>query len=140
MRVSWPKQSADMLAIDTNLVIRYLTNDHPKQSPRARALIDGQSVFVAVTVMLEVEWVLRSTYDYRPAEVARAMRAFAGLPTVTVEDGAVVARALDLAENGMDFADALHLGKAAHCDGMVSFDRKFVKAAKAAGYDTVRDA
>lgn len=129
-----------MLAIDTNLVVRYLTNDHPKQSPRARALIDGQSVFVAVTVMLEVEWVLRSTYDYRPAEVARAMRAFAGLPTVTVEDGAVVARALDLAENGMDFADALHLGKAAHCDGMVSFDRKFVKAAKAAGYDTVRDA
>lgn len=55
MRVSWPKQSADMLAIDTNLVIRYLTNDHPKQSPRARALIDGEAVFVAVTVMLEVE-------------------------------------------------------------------------------------
>ncbi|SOC46803.1 predicted nucleic-acid-binding protein [Rhizobium subbaraonis] len=140
MRVSWPKQSADMLAIDTNLVIRYLTNDHPKQSPRARALIDGEAVFVAVTVMLEVEWVLRSTYEYRPADVARAMRSFAGLPTVTVEDGAVVATALDLAERGMDFADALHLGKAAHCSGMASFDRKFVKAAKAAGYNTVREA
>ncbi|MCA0342005.1 MULTISPECIES: type II toxin-antitoxin system VapC family toxin [Hyphomicrobiales] len=129
-----------MLAIDTNLVIRYLTNDHPKQSPRARALIDGEAVFVAVTVMLEVEWVLRSTYEYRPADVARAMRSFAGLPTVTVEDGAVVATALDLAERGMDFADALHLGKAAHCSGMASFDRKFVKAAKAAGYNTVREA
>ncbi len=140
MRVSWPKQSADMLAIDTNLVIRYLTNDHPKQSPRARALIDGEAVFVAVTVMLEVEWVLRSTYEYRPADVAHAMRSFAGLPTVTVEDGAVVATALDLAERGMDFADALHLGKAAHCSGMASFDRKFVKAAKAAGYNTVREA
>lgn len=140
MRVSWPKQSADMLAIDTNLVIRYLTNDHPKQSPRARALIDGEAVFVAVTVMLEVEWVLRSTYEYRPADVAHAIRSFAGLPTVTVEDGAVVATALDLAERGMDFADALHLGKAAHCSGMASFDRKFVKAAKAAGYNTVREA
>ena len=140
MRVSWLKQSADMLAIDTNLVIRYLTNDHPKQSPRARALIDGEAVFVAVTVMLEVEWVLRSTYEYRPADVAHAMRSFAGLPTVTVEDGAVVATALDLAERGMDFADALHLGKAAHCSGMASFDRKFVKAAKAAGYNTVREA
>ncbi|WP_353391914.1 type II toxin-antitoxin system VapC family toxin [Brucella sp. NBRC 14130] len=129
-----------MLAIDTNLVIRYLTNDYPKQSPRARALIDGEAVFVAVTVMLEVEWVLRSTYEYRPADVARAMRSFAGLPTVTVEDGAVVATALDLAERGMDFADALHLGKAAHCSGMASFDRKFVKAAKAAGYNTVREA
>jgi len=129
-----------MLAIDTNIVVRYLTNDHPEQSPRARALVDGEAVFVAVTVMLEVEWVLRSTYEYRRADVARAMRAFAGLPTVTVEDGAVVARALDLAESGMDFADALHLGKASHCEGMASFDRKFVRAAKAAGYDTAREA
>ena len=37
-----------MLAIDTNLVVRYLTNDHPKQSPRARTLIDGEAVFVSV--------------------------------------------------------------------------------------------
>lgn len=140
MQACWRKRSGDMLAIDTNLVVRYLTNDHPKQSPRARTLIDGEAVFVSVTVMLEVEWVLCSTYEYRPADVARAIRSFAGLPTVTVEDGAVVAAALDLAERGMDFADALHLGKAAHCEGMASFDRKFVKAAKAAGYDNVREA
>lgn len=129
-----------MLAIDTNIVVRYLTNDHPDQSQRARTLIDGQAVFVPVTVMLEVEWVLRGAYGYRPAEIACAMRAFAGLPTVTVEDAAIVAAALDHSENGMDFADALHLGKATHCEGMASFDRKFVKAAKAAGYDGVREA
>jgi len=129
-----------MLAIDTNIVVRYLTNDHPEQSPRARKLVDGQAVFVAVTVILEIEWVLRSTYGYRPVDIARAMRSFAGLPTVTVEDGAIVATALDQAEQGMDFADALHLGKASHCEGMASFDRKFVKAAKLAGYDAVREA
>ena len=129
-----------MLAIDTNLIVRYLTGDHPKQSPRARALIDGQAVFAAVTVMLETEWVLRSAYGYRSADVARALRAFAGLPTVTIEDGPVIATALDLAENGMDFADALHLCKSAHCDGLVTFDQKFVKAAKAAGYAAVRQA
>jgi len=129
-----------MLAIDTNLIVRYLTGDHPKQSPRARELVDGQPVFVAVTVMLEVEWVLRSTYDYRPADVARALRSFAGLPTVSVEDGAAVAAALDLAENGMDFADALHLGRSGHCEGFATFDRKFVKVAHAAGYDGVREA
>ncbi len=129
-----------MFAIDTNLIVRYLTGDHPKQSPRARALIDGQPVFAAITVILETEWVLRSTYGYRPKEVASALRAFAGLPTVTVEDGAIVAAALDLAEKGMDFADALHLGKAAHCEGMATFDRKFVKAAKAAGFAGVREA
>jgi len=129
-----------MLAIDTNLIVRYLTGDHPQQSLRARQLIDGQSVFAAVTIILEVECVLRSAYEYRPADVVRALRGFAGLPTVTIEDGIVVAAALDLAENGMDFADALHLGKSARCEGFATFDRKLIKAAKAAGLDGVRDA
>lgn len=129
-----------MLAVDTNLIVRYLTGDHPKQSPRARTLIDGEPVFVSVTVILETEWVLRSTYEHRPADVARALRAFAGLPTVTVEDGAMVAIALDLTEKGMDFADALHLAKSMHCTGFATFDRKFVKAAKAAGYESVHEA
>jgi len=140
MRVCSPRQGVGMLAIDTNLIVRYLTGDHPKQSARARAFIDGQTVFVAVTVILETEWVLRSAYGYRPADVARALRAFAGLPTVTVEDGALVSTALDLAEKGMDFADALHFGRSSHCEGFVTFDRKFVKAAKAAGYPSVREA
>jgi predicted nucleic-acid-binding protein len=128
-----------MLAIDTNLIVRYLTGDHPRQSASARALIDGQPVFASITVMLEVEWVLRSAYGYRRPDVARALRAFAGLPTVTVEDDAVVATALDLAEKGMDFADTLHLGKSAHCSGFASFDSKLVKAAKAAGYHGARE-
>lgn len=106
-----------MLAIDTNLIVRYLTRDHAKQSARARALIDGEPVFVAITIVLEVEWVLRSAYAYQAADVARALRVFAGLPTVTVEDGAMVAAALDLAEKGMDFADALHLTRTGHCKG-----------------------
>lgn len=129
-----------MPAIDTNLIVRYLTGDHAQQSARARALIDGESVFVAITVLLEVEWVLRSAYAYQAADVARALRVFAGLPTVTVEDGAMVAAALDLAEKGMDFADALHLTRTGHCEGFVTFDRKLVKAAKAAGYQGMRDA
>jgi predicted nucleic acid-binding protein len=129
-----------MLAIDTNVIVRYLTGDHPKQSARARILIDGQPVFVAVTVMLETEWVLRSAYGYTPAAVSKALKAFAGLPTVTVEDEAVIAAGLDLAEKGMDFADALHLGKSVHCEGLASFDRKFVKVARAAGYDNVQEA
>ncbi|NTG49540.1 type II toxin-antitoxin system VapC family toxin [Agrobacterium rhizogenes] len=129
-----------MIAIDTNLIVRYLTGDHPEQSPRARRIVDGQAIFVAATVVLEVEWVLRSTYGYRPTDVARALRAFGGLPTVTVEDAALVAAALELAEKGMDFADALHLGRSAHCEGFVTFDRKLVKVAKAAGYESVREA
>ncbi|WP_441234834.1 type II toxin-antitoxin system VapC family toxin [Bradyrhizobium sp. 930_D9_N1_4] len=129
-----------MLAIDTNLIVRYLTGDHVKQSARARALIDGEKVFAAVTVLLEVEWVLRSAYAYPAADVVRALRGFAGLPTVTVEDGAMVAAALDLAATGMDFADALHLTRSGHCEAFVTFDRKLVRAAKAAGHEGVREA
>ena len=129
-----------MIAIDTNLVVRYLTGDHPEQSVRARALVDGNPVFVSLTVVLEVEWVLRSAYGFRPTDVTRALRAFAGLPTVTIAEAPLVAAALDLADKGMDFADALHLGQSAHCESFVTFDRKFVKLAEAAGYADVREA
>ncbi|WP_413875936.1 type II toxin-antitoxin system VapC family toxin [Albidovulum sp.] len=129
-----------MIAIDTNIVVRYLTGDHPEQSPRAQALVNGQPVFIPATVAIEAEWVLRSAYGYKPAEVAKALRAFGGLPTVTIEDAGIVAEALDRAEQGMDFADALHLGKSSHCDGFASFDRRFVKAAHAAGNVSVQEA
>jgi len=129
-----------MLAIDTNVVVRYLTNDHPEQSARAKRLIDGEQVFAAVTVILETEWVLRSAYGYDQADIVRALRKFGGLPTVEIEDAPVVASALDLVEAGVDFADALHLGKSTHCTGLATFDRNFVKAAKAAGSEGVREA
>ncbi|MFA5123258.1 type II toxin-antitoxin system VapC family toxin [Zavarzinia sp.] len=127
-----------MLAIDANIVVRYLTGDHPQQSATARALIDGEDVFVGVTVLLESDWVLRSAYGFAAVDVARALRAFAGLPRVTVEAPASVALALDRTERGMDFADALHLGLAVHCDGFATFDRRLAATARAAGDTKVR--
>jgi predicted nucleic acid-binding protein len=118
-----------MLAIDTNLVVRYLTADHPEQSPKAKLLIDSQEVFVCTTVLLETEWVLRSVYGFTPAEVAKALSAFAGLPSVTLEDAALTAQAVGWIAGGMDFADALHLAKAHGCDAFVTFDRRFARAA-----------
>ena len=129
-----------MLAIDTNVIVRYLTDDHPEQAPRARAIIDGAPVFVPVTVVLETEWVLRSAYDYDRTDVVHALQAFGGLPTVSIEDADKVAMALDLATLGMDFADALHLGRSSHCDGFVTFDRRLTKTAADAGHTAVRDA
>jgi predicted nucleic acid-binding protein len=119
-----------MLAIDTNIVVRYLTADHPEQSPKAKALIDSKEVFVCTTVLLESEWVLRSVYGFSAVEVAKALGAFAGLPSVNLEDAALTAKALDWAARGMDFADALHLAKAQGCNALVSFDRRFAKVAK----------
>jgi len=122
-----------MLAVDTNVIVRYLTNDHPEQSPRARALIDGHDIRVATTVLLETEWVLRSVYRYTPVQIAGALRQFAGLPRVELESPAVVAQALDWAQQGMDFADALHLGASGDCEAFVTFDMDFVKKTAKAG-------
>jgi predicted nucleic acid-binding protein len=115
-----------------------LTSDHPEQSPQARALIDNHDVFVCTTVLLETEWVLRAAYGYPSAQVGAALRAFAGLPRVTLEDPALAATALDWMVRGMDFADALHLAKAEGCAAFVSFDRRLAKAAKALSHVEVR--
>lgn len=119
-----------MQAIDTNVVVRYLTGDDPDQAARARGIVDTEEVFVCTTVLLETAWVLRSVYGFAGEEVAVALRAFSGLPSVAVEDPALLAVALDRAEKGMDFADALHLGAVAHCEMMFTFDRQFIETAK----------
>ena len=119
-----------MRAIDTNVVVRYLTGDDPVQAPKARAAVDAGPVFASTTVLLESEWVLRSVYGFAAVEVAQAIRSFAGLPGVSVENPALLAEALHRAERGMDFADALHLGAAARCEALLTFDRRFIAMAK----------
>jgi predicted nucleic-acid-binding protein len=119
-----------MLAIDTNVIVRYLTEDHLQQARKAKALIDSEHVFVSTTVLLETEWVLRSVYGFTSIEVAKALGAFAGLPHVNLEDAATVAKALDWTAREMDFADAIHLAKAQECEAFVSFDRRLARAAK----------
>lgn len=119
-----------MLAIDTNVVVRYLTGDHPQQSRKAKVLIDSERVFIVSTVLLETEWVLRGVYGFTAVEIAKAFGALAGLPSVTLEDAAMTAKALEWTARGMDFADALHLAKSQGSEAFVSFDRRFVRVAK----------
>ncbi|MGH6949696.1 MAG: type II toxin-antitoxin system VapC family toxin [Vitreimonas sp.] len=118
-----------MRAVDTNVIVRYLTGDHPQQYARARSLVDSVPVFVATTVLLETEWVLRTAYGFTPEAMARALRGFAGLPTVTVQAPKQLKKALDWLEAGMDMADALHLAAAEGCESFVSFDRDLAKVA-----------
>jgi predicted nucleic-acid-binding protein len=120
-------------AIDTNVLVRFLAGDHPEQAARARAVVEGGEVYVATTALLETEWVLRSGYDFAAARICAAFEAFAGLPGVTVEDPDLLALAIALVRDGLDFADALHLGRAQGCEAFVTFDRKLVKAAKGLG-------
>lgn len=99
-----------MRAIDTNVVVRFLTADDPKQSQAARVAISAGEIFVPTTVLLESEWVLRSGYGFIVDQVANGLRGLAGLPGITLEEPSAIAQALTWMVEGMDFADALHLG------------------------------
>jgi len=124
-----PRKRVAVRAIDTNIIVRFLTGDDPEQAGRARRLIEGGEIFVATSVVLESEWVLRSGYGFSAESIVHALRGLAGLPGVAFEDGTLVARALDWVEAGMDFADALHLGRADGCSAFMSFDRKLGRLA-----------
>jgi predicted nucleic-acid-binding protein len=128
-----------MLAIDTNLLVRFLTRDEPDQHKRAEALIETKQVFIATTVLLETAWVLKTTFRYRSQDIAAALDRVAGLATVTLENAERAARAFAWTSAGMDFAEALHLAAAEGCEGFVTFDRKLISAAAAISPTPVRE-
>ena len=119
-----------MLAIDTNIVIRFLTRDHEGLARRAFEIVSNNEVFVPVTVVLEAEWVLRDAYEMPRDEVIRELRRFCGLERVTVASADAVKRALDYAEHGLDVADALHLAQAAECEAFVTLDKPLARKAR----------
>ena len=122
-----------MQAVDTNVVVRLVTNDDVRQAKRAAALFASSEIYLPLTVLLETEWVLRYSYGLAPDAILRALRGVVGLPGVTVRDSAEVHRALELFEKGMDFADALHVSTSDRAGGFATFDAKLLMRAKAAG-------
>lgn len=128
-----------MLAIDTNVVVRCLVDEHPEQCRRARALVVAASVFLSATVLLETEWILRGVIGLGRRATLTALRDFIDLPTVVVENEAATIQACEWAEQGMDFADALHLANAANCEAFMSFDKKLAKSAAKLGRTRVRE-
>ena len=82
-----------MLAIDTNIVIRFLTRDHEVLARRVFEIVSNHDVFVPVTVIPEAEWALRDAYEMPRAEVIRELRRICGLERVTVSAAEVVAQA-----------------------------------------------
>jgi predicted nucleic acid-binding protein len=127
-----------VLAVDTNIIVRYLTADHPEQFAKANTLIRGEDVYVCTTVLLETEWVLRRGYRFSRDQIVAALSAFAGLPRVRLEDPSLAAKALEWTRSGVNFADALHLAKAEGCEAFVSFDQRFAAVASALSEVKVR--
>ena len=112
-----------MIALDTNVVVRLLVNDDAAQARRARSLLAaGHEVRVPLTVLLETEWVLRSAYGYPAAQVMTFLRGLLGLPGVGTDKAPAVAAAVTACEQGLDFADALHLALSADAERFYTFD------------------
>ena len=87
-------------------------------------------MFVPVTVVLELEWVLRAFYGFGSDEFGAVMEHLTGLPNVTVEDWTCVLDATALHLQGLDLADALHLVRSTRCNKLLTFDdRKFARRA-----------
>ena len=122
-----------MVAIDTNVLIRFLARDDEAQYDRARQLIEAEPIWVATTVLLESEWVLRRHLRLPRDVVLRLLRAFAGLPNVTVQNPDALAVALELALEGMDFADALHIAATPDGERFATFDLDFARVARRMG-------
>ena len=127
-----------MRAVDTNVIVRFLVADDKRQAKRARAAIEAGDIFITTSVFLEVEWVLRSAYGFDAERIADALGGLAGLPGVTVDEPARLARALDWMAEGMDFADALHLAGAEGCEIFLSFDKALARKAAKQGAPIVR--
>jgi predicted nucleic-acid-binding protein len=122
-----------MIALDTNVLVRVLTNDDLPQARRALARMRGDTCWISRTVLLETEWVLRHAYGLTATSIGRVFARLLSVASVEVEDRAAVLRALAWHGEGMDLADALHLAIADGAAQFVSFDRDLAKVSKRIG-------
>ena len=122
-----------MKSLDTNVLARFFVDD-PADADAARqrpAAIQALSerAFVPLTVILELEWVLRGFYDLPRGEVVEVLRALSGVEHITLEDRSAVLSAMDLHAAGLDFADALHLVRSQKASAFVTFDGRLARRA-----------
>ena len=118
-----------MIALDTNVVVRALTGDHPEQARCAARLFESAALWLPKTVVLEAAWVLKKGYGFDPETVNDALRKLIGLPNLQAEDAPAVIQALDWNLAGLDLADALHMASSRQAERLVTFDRAFARRA-----------
>lgn len=121
-----------MIGLDTNILVRYLTQDDRRLSPKANALIEQQLTrenpgFVSVVVMAETVWVLRGCYSLSETELGDAIERLLSSEALVVEYEEHVFGAMRLMlTRGAEFADALVglLAARAGCTHTLTFDRR----------------
>lgn len=123
-----------MIGLDTNVLVRYLTQDDPAQTARATKLIerelsDTEPGYISLVVLMETCWVLKRLYGATKEEQCAMARGLLDARQLVVERRVSVSRAIDNAAYG-EFADALiaELAREAGCSQIVTFDKRAAKA------------
>ena len=121
-----------MPAVDTNVILRYIVEDDPRQTRIAQRYVErhaaaGDSMFLATSVILETEWVLRSVYRFKKDEIIEVFVGLLEAREMTFQDEASLERAIHrYRELNIDFADCLHLATAQTFDQLplATFEKK----------------
>lgn len=131
-----------MIALDTNVLARAITTeidaDAATRAQRKRAqvlLSSDQQLFVPVTVIEELEWVLCGAYGMPPADIAALFEDMPAVENLTVDRAAAVGQALVWYRQGLDFFDALHLAQSGLCSGLATFDARFARTERRLGLE-----
>jgi predicted nucleic-acid-binding protein len=118
--------------VDTNLFVRYLTDDDPEKADRVESLLGEASegkvrLVTADLVLVELIWVLESSYNLKPAEIAPMIRAILATQGIEVINGALMAKVIDHYEGkNIDIMDGYIavLMEKLNITDIYSFDRK----------------
>ena len=124
-----------MIGLDTNVLVRYLTQDDPIQSLKATEIIDrrlteGNPGFVSIVAMVETVWVLDHAYNLAAHEIAAAVEGMLQADVLVVEyEQEVFTAMIALKEGQGSFADAIiaALGAKAGCSCTLTFDHKALR-------------
>ena len=118
-----------MIAVDTNIIVRLMTEDDKSQYQKSVSLFRRHDIFISTTVLQETEWVLRYSYQFNTHDINSALLGLAGLENVYIDNPTVLMQALDWHSQGMDFSDALHLSHSAKHNPFYTFDQKLISTA-----------
>ena len=124
-----------MIGLDTNILIRYLTQDDPVQSRKATEILERRLThenpgFISVVVMAEIVWVLDRAYGLTNREIVGAIERILQTDVLLVENEQEVFTAVIMLKEGRgSFADALiaQLGNRAGCLHTLTFDEKALR-------------
>jgi len=128
-----------VIALDTNVLVRLFVQpaddeERLQQAIAVQQLKSPKAFFVALTVALELAWVLGKVYECSPQVLKDVFDHLTRMANVEVEGSADLIRAAEFHVKGLDFADALHCLRSVGCAALLTFDdRRFARKARRMG-------